>query len=44
MNAERRATAVSVLVAATYFMELLDGTIVSTAAPAMGHGKPHGGH
>lgn len=36
MNAERRATAVAVLVAATYFMELLDGTIVSTAAPAMG--------
>ena len=26
MNAERRATAVAVLVAATYFMELLDGT------------------
>lgn len=36
MKAERRATAVAVLVACTYFMELLDGTIVSTAAPAMG--------
>jgi len=31
-----RGNAVAVLVAATYFMELLDGTIVSTAAPAMG--------
>ncbi|MFZ7086925.1 MFS transporter [Curtobacterium sp. RRHDQ10] len=31
-----RGTAVAVLVAGTYFMELLDGTIVATAAPAMG--------
>ncbi|PZF56217.1 MFS transporter [Curtobacterium sp. MCBD17_034] len=32
----RSATALAVLVAGTYFMELLDGTIVSTAAPAIG--------
>ncbi|WP_022902927.1 MFS transporter [Curtobacterium sp. B8] len=34
----RRAgsTAVAVLVAGTFFMELLDGTILATAAPAMG--------
>ena len=31
-----RATALAVLVAGTFFMELLDGTIVATAAPAMG--------
>jgi EmrB/QacA subfamily drug resistance transporter len=31
-----RGTAVAVLVAGTYFMELLDGAIVATAAPAMG--------
>ncbi|OIH94540.1 MFS transporter [Curtobacterium sp. MCBA15_001] len=30
------STAVAVLVAGTYFMELLDGTILATAAPAMG--------
>lgn len=32
----RGSTAVAVLVAGTYFMELLDGTILATAAPAMG--------
>jgi EmrB/QacA subfamily drug resistance transporter len=32
----RGATALAVLVAGTFFMELLDGTIVSTAAPAIG--------
>ncbi|MBT2503469.1 MFS transporter [Curtobacterium sp. ISL-83] len=32
----RSSTAVAVLVAGTYFMELLDGTILATAAPAMG--------
>ncbi len=31
-----RSTAVAVLVAGTFFMELLDGTILATAAPAMG--------
>jgi EmrB/QacA subfamily drug resistance transporter len=31
-----RSTAVAVLVAGTYFMELLDGTVLATAAPAMG--------
>jgi EmrB/QacA subfamily drug resistance transporter len=31
-----RAAALAVLVAGTFFMELLDGTIVATAAPAMG--------
>ncbi len=31
-----RATALAALVAGTFFMELLDGTIVATAAPAMG--------
>ncbi|WP_413601413.1 MFS transporter [Curtobacterium sp. Curtsp57] len=30
------STAVAVLVAGTFFMELLDGTILATAAPAMG--------
>ncbi|MDQ0540828.1 EmrB/QacA subfamily drug resistance transporter [Curtobacterium flaccumfaciens] len=30
------STAVAVLVAGAYFMELLDGTILATAAPAMG--------
>ncbi|MGU3409826.1 MFS transporter [Microbacterium sp. M1A1_1b] len=30
------SAAVAVLVAGTYFMELLDGTILATAAPAMG--------
>jgi EmrB/QacA subfamily drug resistance transporter len=35
-TARRRSIAVAVLVAGTYFMELLDGTVVSTAAPAMG--------
>ncbi|MBF4582689.1 MFS transporter [Curtobacterium sp. VKM Ac-2865] len=37
-SARRRtgSTAVAVLVAGTFFMELLDGTILATAAPAMG--------
>jgi EmrB/QacA subfamily drug resistance transporter len=35
-GARRPGIAVAVLVAGTYFMELLDGTVVSTAAPAMG--------
>ncbi|MHB1007770.1 MAG: MFS transporter [Propionibacteriaceae bacterium] len=33
---DRQATTLAVLVAGTFFMELLDGTIVATAAPAMG--------